>query len=189
MRQAALLVTLPLCASLFACEQKPEAPAPPPIARVALPAREVFVAMERDFQDFRRWGSEVLSAQEPQGITHPQGERRVYVNALPPNPSTHFPTGTIIVKAAAPDAEGRVRLFGMVKRGAKFNQSGAVGWEWFELKERSDKSVGIAWRGLGAPDGESYGGDPMGTCNTCHQRSAKSDFVMTPKLRLLPDKS
>ena len=38
------------------------------------------------------------------------------------------------------------------------------------------------WRGLGPPNGESYGGDPN-ACNTCHQTcGAGFDFVCAPAL-------
>jgi hypothetical protein len=186
-KTAELLQALTLSALFFGC-QGPEPTQPLPIQRKVLPEREVFVAMERDFQGFRSWGSALLNVDEAQGVTHQQGQRRVYINAFPPLLTALFPTGTMIVKEAQADAEGRVRLFGMVKRGAGFNAGGALGWEWFELKERDDKSVGIAWRGLGAPDGEVYGGDPSGTCNTCHQQSAKGDFVQSRALQLVPDK-
>ena len=71
----------------------------------------------------------------------------------------------------------------MVKRGANFNALGARGWEWFELVE-GPRGVAINWRGLGAPDGEGYGGDPLGTCNSCHQMAAGNDFVLSEALTL-----
>jgi hypothetical protein len=139
--------------------------------------------MERDFQTFRDWGSIELDTAEG-GETHPTGPQRTYVNALPVELSAEFPAGTIIVKDATPGGERR-RLFAMVKRGGGYNAGGAKGWEWFELEERDDHSVAIAWRGLGAPDGEEYGGDPSGTCNSCHQRAHDNDFVKSTQLTLV----
>jgi len=42
----------------------------------------------------------------------------------------------------------------------------------------------IVWRGVNAPDGENYAGDPLGGCNSCHQLAAKNDYVKTPTLAL-----
>jgi hypothetical protein len=159
---------------------------PTPLERKALPERSVFIAMERDFQSFRSWGSALLPSAPAVSVTHPAGPRRVYINAFPPEPRADFPVGTLIVKETVPDAKGRVRLLGMVKRGGGYNRAGASGWEWFELEERYDWNVGIVWRGLSAPDGESYGGDPEGTCNSCHRRNASTDYVQSAALRLTP---
>lgn len=155
-----------------------------PPERFALPARTAFIALERDFQNFRDWGSVRLNGTQAEGMTHPSGERRAYVNALPAEAGQEFPVGTMIVQQTLPNDAGRVRLFGMVKRGAGYNEGGARGWEWFELKERDDGSPGIAWRGLGPPNGEEYGGDPSGTCNSCHQRARRNDFVQALSLKL-----
>lgn len=175
-----MMRALPIAALLLAlaCDEGPA------LERKALPERPVFVAMERDFQSFRRWGSALLPQAPAIGVTHRPGPRRVYVNAFPPEPRADFPVGTLIVKETVPDAQGRVRLMGMAKRGGGFNQTGAPGWEWFELEERRDQTVGVVWRGLGAPDGESYGGDPEGTCNSCHRRHEATDFVQSVALRL-----
>ena len=72
----------------------------------------------------------------------------------------------------------------MVKCGAAYNRSGAPGWEWFELRERPVASLAFVWRGVNAPDGESYGGDPLGGCNLCHSLAKKNDFVKTTTLAL-----
>jgi hypothetical protein len=174
--RALLLVSGTL--SVCACSK----PAP---KRHALEERDVFIALERDFQNFRSWGSIELDAREA-GETHPAGPQRTYVNALPPADASEFPVGTMFVKDAVPEG-GERKLFGMVKRGADYNAKGARGWEWFELHERADESVAIKWRGLGAPAGEAYGGDPSGTCNTCHQRAFKNDFVRSSKVVLRPE--
>ena len=72
----------------------------------------------------------------------------------------------------------------MVKRGGGYNAQGARGWEWFELAARPDDSLAIVWRGINAPQGEDYGGDPQGGCNDCHARAGRNDFVRSPGLRL-----
>jgi hypothetical protein len=71
----------------------------------------------------------------------------------------------------------------MVKRGGGYNER-APGWEWFELAEREDGSFGVKWRGVNAPDGESYGSSTMGGCNDCHQISAGNDYVRAAGLAL-----
>jgi hypothetical protein len=40
------------------------------------------------------------------------------------------------------------------------------------------------WRGLNAPAGESYGGDPFGGCNACHELAAANDYVRSPLVQL-----
>jgi hypothetical protein len=151
----------------------------------ARPARPAFIALERDFGDFRAWGSFVVEDVKQQGSTHAGGHDRLFVNALPPEPGASFPVGTMIVKETqATLADGR-HLFAMAKRGAGFNARGARGWEWFELKERDDASVAIMWRGVGAPKGEEYGGDPLGTCNDCHSMAKENDYVQAERLRIL----
>jgi len=152
----------------------------PPI----LPKPAPFIAFERDFQDFRNWSDVELPDVEAQGVTHTEGKAREYVNAFPAPGRTSFPVGTIIVKEVTNDQKKTHEIFAMVKRGAEYNRSGAPGWEWFELREREDESVAIVWRGINAPNGEDYAGDPLGGCNSCHQLSAKNDYVKTKSLAL-----
>lgn len=156
-----------------------EAPPPP-----RLPAAEPFIAFERDFQGFRRWPSIALPEREAQGLTHLDGRRTEFVNARPPAGASTFPVGTILVKEIDTGKRGHHQLFAMVKRGGGYNAQGARGWEWFELREREDGSVGVNWRGLNAPSGEGYGGDPAGGCNGCHEIAADNDFVRASALRL-----
>lgn len=166
-------------ATFTACDE------PRPAVRV-LPSRDHFVALARDFQDFRAWGSLDLGERPAQGETHDEGRLRAFVNALPPPGSQQFPVGTIIVKEslATPHSPGVPKKhFAMVKRGGNYNVLGARNWEWFELVE-GPRGVAIGWRGLGAPDGEGYGGDPLGTCNSCHQMAARNDFVLSEALML-----
>jgi hypothetical protein len=149
-----------------------------------LPRPAPFIAFERDFQGFRDWIEVELPKVEAQGVTHTEGEASEYINALPAAGKASFPVGTIIVKEVENEEKKTHKVFAMVKRGADYNQRGAPGWEWFELKQRADDSFAIAWRGINAPDGESYAGDPLGGCNSCHQLAAKNDYVKTATLRL-----
>jgi hypothetical protein len=150
----------------------------------SLPKPAPFVAFERDFQDFRKWIEVEMPKVEAQGVTHTEGKAREFVNALPTSGRSSFPVGTIIVKEVTNDEKKTHEIFAMVKRGAEYNRSGAPGWEWFELRERKDESVSIVWRGINAPNGEDYAGDPLGGCNSCHQLSAKNDYVKTKSLTL-----
>ncbi|HEY4106201.1 MAG TPA: hypothetical protein VGM44_20015 [Polyangiaceae bacterium] len=135
----------------------------------------VFIAFGNDFQDFHSWQSFDVTADAPDidagigpGTVHPDAMLIEYLNHAPPHGSTAFPVGTIIVKEGTEgDVIGR-QYFAMVKRGGDENTNGAVGWEWFELRNQPDGSVGIVWRGVGPPAGEVYGGDPNAGCNTCH---------------------
>jgi hypothetical protein len=164
----------------MACE-----PAAPVVRE--LPQRDTFIALSKDFQGFRSWGSIELGQRPAQGETHVEGELRAFVNALPLPESREFPVGTIIVKenlASQEESPGKgKKMFAMVKRGGGFNAQGAVGWEWFEIID-GDWGVAISWRGLGAPDGEGYGGDPLGSCNSCHEMGHQNDYVLSKALSL-----
>lgn len=137
-----------------------------------------FVAFGSDFQDFRTWQSFDVTAEAfaaggidagvGPGTVHPDAKLIEYLNKPPPTGSTEFPVGTIIVKEGTEgDVVGR-QYFAMVKRGGIQNLDGAKGWEWFELRNLANGTVGIVWRGVGPPKGEVYGGDPNAGCNTCH---------------------
>lgn len=165
-------------------------------AQRAFPAREPFIALERDFQGFEGWTKVNLAARPAQGDAHGAGDAQEYINQLPPAGSRSFPAGTILVKTmkserrpAAAGAGGGAPVdgtdvFAMVKRGAGYNPKGSAGWEWFELRVRADRSFGIVWRGVNPPDGEGYGRDASGGCNSCHQQASKNDFVQAPALTL-----
>lgn len=151
-----------------------------------LPARERFVAMASDFADFRNWGSLALGERPAQSETHPGGRLTVFANALPPAGRREFPVGTMLVKETLSKnqtGEKANRVFAMVKRGGNFNSEGAVDWEWFELVE-GPSGVAIGWRGVGPPTAETYGGDPMGGCNGCHQMALQNDYVLSLMLKL-----
>jgi len=138
-------------------------------------AHEPLIALERDFQGFYDWSRVDLGDRPEQGTSHVAGETHEYINRPPPQGAKAFPVGTIFVKTV--DSQKKSDIFAMVKRGGGFNASGAVGWEWFGLRKRGDGSVAIVWRGVNAPDGESYGGDPLGGCNGCHGAAVKNDHV------------
>jgi len=131
-------------------------------------AGDVFVAFGADFQDFRSWQSFDVTKDAAPGTVHPDARLIEYLNQTPPHGSTEFPVGTIIVKEGTELPVVGRQYFAMVKRGGGFNASGATNWEWFELRNLENGTVGIVWRGVGPPAGEVYGGDPTAGCNTCH---------------------
>ena len=144
---------------------------------------EPFVAFERDFQGFREWPGGAFEELPARGQTHYAGDQRYFIRDAGRS-GGEFGVGTVIVKQARLPARPEGQLFAMVKRGGAYNAKGARGWEWFELVERADRSVAIKWRGVGAPTGEEYGGDPHGTCNNCHGTAKANDFVKSPALAL-----
>lgn len=161
----------------------------------AFPAREPFIALERDFQGFESWTKVNLEGRPLIGAAHAAGDAHEYINQLPPAGSHTFPVGTILVKtmkserraadAGAPAAKPGRDVFAMVKRGAGYNAKGTPGWEWFELRPRPDDTLGIVWRGINPPDGEGYGRDVSdGGCNSCHQQAVKNDYVQASALTL-----
>lgn len=142
-------------------------------------SRDPFVAFAGDFQPFRTWERMFIAGTGLDDPIH-GGDRSIYVNRRPPAGSREFPVGTIIVKhMESPGGQ----TFAMVKRGGGFDPDGAVGWEWFRLVE-SDGAVWIAWRGVGPPDGETYGGAAGGVCNGCHFAGKANDWVQYPGLKL-----
>jgi hypothetical protein len=140
----------------------------------------VFIAFGSDFANFRSWqsfdvtkdaadaGIAAADAGAALGTVHPDAKLIEYLNKAPPTGSTTFPVGTIIVKEGTEGPVLNRQYFAMVKRGGGFNSLGSVGWEWFELRNAADGTPGIVWRGVNPPNGEMYGGDPTGGCNTCH---------------------
>lgn len=154
----ALLITL----SFIGC-----GPAPEPT-----PMGDVFIAFQTTFDGYETWHSKQVEG-HIQGITHLSGPRTVFIKELPPAGATEFPVGTVIAKEMN---DGSQQVFAMVKRGGGYNASGALNWEWFELKRVEGGTVRIVWRGVGPPAGEKYAGDPNGACNGCHA-SQENDFV------------
>lgn len=153
--------------------------APADASEPARGVRDPFIAFAGDFEGFRGWERMFIPAAELDDPVH-GGNRAIYVNRRPPKGSAQFPVGTIIVKQM--ESTGG-QTFAMVKRGGGFNPDGAVGWEWFRLVE-SNGSVSIAWRGVGPPDGETYGGAAGGVCNGCHFAGRDNDWVQYPGLKL-----
>lgn len=159
---------------LFGCK---EAPAPRQLP--ALAPGQSFIAFERDFAGFRDWARvPVPKEARAAGITHTAGRRNEWINVKPPKHASVFPVGTILIKEIEEGMPENHKIFAMVKRGGGYNPEGAKGWEWFELFERSTGELGIQWRGINAPVGESYGsGDPFGGCNGCHETAQSNDYV------------
>ncbi len=141
---------------------------------------DVFLAFSSSFSDFRSWTS--FHSDGPAPGTQPPdvlGPRSQYIHEPPASDSTAFPVGTMIVEVRE---SGAGHILGAVKRGGNFNAGGAANWEWFELQENP---VTIVWRGVGPPNGETYGGDPDGGCNSCHAAcGASNDFICSPYLQL-----
>lgn len=142
-----------------------------------------FVAYTKDFDSYQSWPSNTITDAEASGMTHVGGTRTIYINHLPTPDATAFPMGTIIVKETAADG----RIFAQVKRGGGYNVTGAVDWEWYELGIGTNGGIGIKWSGFGPPAGEQYGGDPNGTCNSCHLAGKSNDYVMASWLILGPN--
>jgi hypothetical protein len=145
-----------------------------------VPPGDTFLAFSSTFASFRTWPS--FHSDGPAPGTQPPdvlGPRTQYIRELPPSGSAEFPVGSVIVEARE---SGTMHILGAVKRGGTYNAGGAVNWEWFELTENP---VTIAWRGVGPPDGETYGGDPDGGCNSCHAAcGADNDYICSPYLKL-----
>jgi hypothetical protein len=137
-----------------------------------------FLAFASSFDGFRDWPSFHSDGPVNDGTVDPEalGARMLYINEPPPAGSVDYPVGTIIVEARE---TGLLNIFAKVKRGGGYNRGGARDWEWFELVEDPTR---IVWRGLGPPNGESYGGDPN-ACNTCHMACGDGyDFVCASQL-------
>jgi hypothetical protein len=143
-----------------------------------------FVATAASFQGFRNWMS--YPAMGPGGVTDgldPSVPRTAYLNAPPKDGSTTFPTSTILVKEFDQGAIVDRQVFAMVKRGDGYNTDGAMGWEWFELKNLDDTNVEIVWRGVAPPAGDMYAPGSV-TCNDCHAGAQSNDFVWSTALSL-----
>jgi hypothetical protein len=144
-----------------------------------------FIAFNVSFDCFHQWSSApaVAEGDASDGL-HGVGPLRVYWNENPPHGATSFPVGTIIVKETEePDVTQRT-TFAMVKRGGGYNDGGAAGWEWFSLLDAPDGTVAILWRGIVAPETETYAGRPIGDCNGCHVQAIANDFVWDTALQL-----
>lgn len=138
---------------------------------------ETFLAFSSSFEGFRDWPS--FHSDGPAPGTQPDdilGPRTNYINMLPPSGSLEFPVGTILIEALE---NGTGHIVSAVKRGGGYN--GGRNWEYFEIQE---DPTAIVWRGVGPPNGESYGGDPDG-CNSCHEGcGAGNDLRCSPNFQL-----
>lgn len=143
--------------------------------------RDPFIAFAQDFRGYGGWEKLFIKGDPLDDPIH-GGDRTIFVNRRPPKGSGQFPVGTIVVKRME-SAGGQI--FAMVKRGGGFNAEGAAGWEWFRIVDAGGE-IGIAWRGMSPPDGESYGGGPGGVCNGCHFAAKGNDWVMYSGLALSP---
>lgn len=145
---------------------------------------QIFLAVAEDFRGYHENPSFDVSGEAALIGIHDGSVITEYINRLPPSGATEFPLGTIIVKEATGGTTAH-ELFAMVKRGGGFN-SGAPGWEWFELQNLDDGKDGvkIVWRGFGPPVGEEYGGDAEGGCNKCHGACSGNDSVCSSALQL-----
>lgn len=141
--------------------------------------RDPFIAFAEDFRGYGAWEKISIKGDPLDDPIH-GGDRTIFVNRRPPKGSAQFPVGTIVVKRM--ESPGG-QIFAMVKRGGGFNAEGAVDWEWFRIVDAGGE-IGIAWRGMSPPDGESYGGGPGGVCNGCHFAAKANDWVMHPGLSL-----
>jgi hypothetical protein len=144
-----------------------------------------FIAFSDRFDGFRSWLSAKYDV-EMMGpeANHINGPRIEYINAKPPHGQKTFPVGTIIVKEMGLTDPENYHLFAMVKRGCGYNASGALGWEWMELREVG-RGVAILWRGVGPPGTgtSSYLGST--TCNMCHAEDCyDNDAVCSAQFRL-----
>ncbi|MCB9597253.1 MAG: hypothetical protein H6719_31300 [Sandaracinaceae bacterium] len=147
----------------------------------------VYIALTRDFEDFRDWQS--FAIEDPTApAAHPPGPSRVYINAMPPEGLRRFPVGTILVKTIENGAPQDWAIHAFVKRGGDFGE-GLVGWELFELRFDEDERPIILWRGAGPPSGQGYlapvdGGSVELVCRDCHAAGWQNDSVLNPFTRL-----
>lgn len=154
---------------------------------VEQPGGASFIALQRDFQEFRGW-ERFAVGETPVPPGHPSAGRRfAYLSARPPAGATSFPVGTIIVKAVEEGAPQEWVLHAMVKRGGGFNAGGASGWEWFDLEIDAAENALVIWRGYEPPDGQGYGGeaaDNTADCNSCHAagQAFTTDYVLSTVL-------
>ncbi len=152
-----------------------------------------FVAFARDFRGFTSWTRHrVEGAMLPIGVA--DGPTYIYANGAPPENARRWPIGTILVKVIESGESTREwTIHAMVKRGVPYNRSGAVGWEYFELRMADvEADPTLVWRGPGPPSGHGYAarGRDAGTseialvCNDCHGAGWQQDGVLTPALAL-----
>ena len=148
-----------------------------------------FIAIERDFADFRSWERIPIDATAlPTGMSG--ASAAIYVWRRAPEDATRWPVGSMFVKAIEEGPPSEWILHAMAKRGIPFNGSGTLGWEFFELSIDGADVPRILWRGEGPMSGHGYGAmQPDGgvielVCNDCHAPAWQDDGVLTPQLSL-----
>lgn len=181
----------------IACGEGPGTSALPtaPASAAATPPEEL-VATHADFDGFQRWERIPLENATVPTKARP-GPAAIYVNRRAPAGATSWPVGTILVKAIESGEDPRDwTVHAMVKRGALFNPTGAVGWEFFGLQLTAEGRPVILWRSEGDNDGHAYSaglslaaaaGRAPGaelTCIDCHTAAWQDDDVLTPALSL-----
>ncbi len=130
-------------------------------------------------------------------LVDPPGPRIGFLNQRPAHGAKLYPVGTIVVKAVQTTPKPQDwAIFALAKRGADFNPSGAVGWEYFLLKIGDDDVPRITSRGI-APSDDGRGdmgtivpstgyfsGGVIAPCNLCHGQSvhADTDFMISTEL-------
>lgn len=152
-------------------------------------APQVFIALQRDFADFRDWQAYDVESFQHEGV---EGEVVVYLNRLPPRDAEEFPVGTILVKTVEMGDPEQWAVHAMVKRGGDFNASGALGWEYFDLGINDEDTPVILWRGFEPPGEGGYTVVPgldrdetvEADCNGCHGAETENDHVLSELLRL-----
>ena len=148
-----------------------------------------FIALERDFQSFLSWSrTQVGDAAIVGG--HAAGPRFAYVSSPPVDGK--FPVGAMIAKTVEVGDASTWSIHAKAKRGGGFNPSGAINWEWFELRIVAAGEVTILWRGAQPPKDHGYESLPGlgatsamdGDCNTCHALSPSTDYLISPVLQM-----
>jgi len=156
---------------------------------------DTFIALPRDFCDFREWMPfRLRDVDMHAGAT---GPLVVYLKELPPMGAVEFPVGTMIVKTVEIGDPKEWEVHAMVKRGGMFNSRGAIGWEFFDLGIDDDCTPAIHWRGEKAPRDHGYKSLPGlmsddastmmdADCNSCHGKAdaRENDAVLSAPLQL-----
>jgi hypothetical protein len=138
--------------------------------------KRVFIAQAGDFLHYDDWMKlERETKNEHGGVV---GLTTIYLNQEPAE--GEFQVGTILFKTTKVEGYDKPTIHAMVKRGSRFNPSGVLGWEYFELILDKKGVPFILWRGANPPTGEAYrsilgaqdlSDRPMeldGNCNSCH---------------------
>lgn len=149
------------------------------------------LADDATFADFRSW--ERIPLENPMvPLAAMPGPAFVYASRRPEEGATRWPIGSVLVKTVEPSSDFRDwTVHAMVKRSARFNPEGSVGWEFFGLQLDEAGRPTILWRSDGYNDGHAYGPSTMAlppdrelSCNDCHALHWQDDAILTPALSL-----